>query len=249
MEYGIEELATAAGVPVDTIRFYQSQGLLVRPRRAGRRAVYSQTHLSRLRRIRRLQRDGFPLGVIRRLLTRRSGRADAALLRVLSEERGPGNLSRAELAAEAGVPEELIAAVEGAGIVEPLRVAARARYGDIDAQMARAALTLLRAGFPLQDLLALAIGHAEHVRDLADRAIDLFDAHIRRDREGRARHPSHVVAAFRDLLPPVTALVAHHFQRTLVARAIARLERKGDREGLKHALEATTGGRLEITWR
>ena len=40
MQYRVEELARAAGVSVDTIRFYQARRLLPAPRRAGRRAVY-----------------------------------------------------------------------------------------------------------------------------------------------------------------------------------------------------------------
>ena len=71
MQYGVEELARAAGVSVDTVRYYQAKKLLPPPARAGRRAVYATRHLERLRRIRRLQRDGLPLGVIRRMLAER----------------------------------------------------------------------------------------------------------------------------------------------------------------------------------
>ena len=63
MHYGVEELARAAGVTIDTLRYYQAQKLLPPPARAGRRAVYSARHLDRLRRIRRLQGEGLPLGV------------------------------------------------------------------------------------------------------------------------------------------------------------------------------------------
>jgi hypothetical protein len=115
--------------------------------------------------------------------------------------------------------------------------------------MARAALALLRGGFPLQHLLALAIRHSENIRDVVDQAIQLFDDHVRRDKTGAEREPDDVVTAFHQLLPAVTALVAHHFQRTLVARAIARLEKTGDAAGLRHALRAANTGRLEITWR
>src|SRR5579884_1581306 len=122
MQYRVEQLAAAAHVRVDTIRFYQAKGLLPRPRRVGRHAVYTDGHLNRLR---RLQREGFPLSVIRRLLGPRTRGTGAALLRALAEERGERTLSRSDLAVEAGVPESLIAAVEDAGIVEPLRVGAR----------------------------------------------------------------------------------------------------------------------------
>src|SRR5437879_7712736 len=66
MEYRIEQLARAAGVAVDTIRFYQGKGLLDAPRREGRVTWYAESHLERLGRIRELQRRGFPLTVIRR---------------------------------------------------------------------------------------------------------------------------------------------------------------------------------------
>ena len=68
MEYRIEQLAQAAGVAVDTIRFYQGKGLLSAPRREGRVTWYADEHLERLRRIRSLQQRGFTLTVIRRFL-------------------------------------------------------------------------------------------------------------------------------------------------------------------------------------
>jgi len=248
MNYGVEALARAAGVTVDTVRFYQAKRLLPPPRRVGRRAIYSSLHLDRLRRIRRLQADGVPLAVIRRLLVPAT-RSDTALARALTEERGRRTLTRAELAAESGVPEALITAVEGAGIVEPLSADGRARYASVDVELARHALRLLQEGLPLTDLLALAIRHADNVRDVVDQAIELFDRHVRREKDGRERDPDAVVDAFRRLLPTVTALVAHHFHRTLMARALGRLERLGDTDALKHALKATATGHLEVQWR
>jgi len=248
MEYRVEALAKAADVSVDTVRFYQAKGLLPAPKRVGRHAVYSGAHLTRLRRIRRLQSDGVPLAVIRRLL-QPARRSDSALARALAEERGQRTLTRAELAAEAGVPEALVRAVEQAGIVEPLAGAKDARFAAVDVELAREALRLLHEGLPLTELLALAIRHADNVREEVDRAIELFDQHVRRRGDGAERDPAEVVEAFRRLLPAVTALVAHHFHRTLVARALARLEQAGDRDGLKHALAATTAGRLEVSWR
>jgi DNA-binding transcriptional MerR regulator len=248
MEYRVEALARAAGVTVDTVRFYQAKRLLPPPKRVGRHAVYSATHLARLRRIRQLQADGMPLAVIRRLL-QPARKTEAALARALTEERGRRTLTRAELAAEAGVPEALVQAVEQAGIVEPLAGAGEARFAAVDVELAKEALRLLQEGLPLTELLALAIHHADAVRETVDRAIALFDRAVRRGSDGVERDPAETVEAFRRLLPAVTALVAHHFQRTLVARALARLEKNGDREGLRHALAATTGGRLEVTWR
>jgi len=248
MDYGVEELARAAGLRVDTVRFYQARGLLPAPRRAGRRAVYSSAHLARLRRIRSLQQEGLPLDVIRRVLGER--RAAGALARALRTERGSRSLTRGELAAESGVPEALIRAVEETGILEPVRTGGQVRYADADVELARAALSLLNERVPLPELLAIAIHHAESVREVVDRAIELFDRHVRRDRQGQEVAPGAVVDAFRRMLPAVTALVAQHFQRTLISRALARLERLGDRDGLRHAVAATRdAGRLEVAWR
>jgi len=252
MEYGVEELARAAGLRVDTIRFYQAKGLLPPPRREGRRAVYAAPHLARLRRIRRYQEQGLPLDVIRKLLGGR--RTGAALARALRAEQGSRTLTRSQLAAEAGVPEALIRAVEEAGILEPLRLGTHpgtgVGYTDSDVELARAALALLGEDLPLPDVLALAIHHADSLRETVDRAIELFDRRVRRDRDGAERDPAAVIEAFHRMLPAITTLVAHHFQRTLVARALARLDRLGDRDGLRHARAATRdAGRLEVTWR
>ena len=149
MDYDVEELARLAGVRVDTIRFYQAKGLLPRPRREGRRAVYSAHHLARLRRIRSLQDQGLPLDVIRRLHGER--RAAGALARALRAEQGSRSLTRSQLAAESGVPEALIRAVEEAGILEPVRVGPDVRYTDADVELARAALALLGEDLPLPD--------------------------------------------------------------------------------------------------
>ncbi len=68
MEYRVGELAEAAGIGVDTVRFYQSRGLIPPPVRRGRFAIYSADHLDRVRRIRTLLDAGFSLAQIRRLL-------------------------------------------------------------------------------------------------------------------------------------------------------------------------------------
>ncbi len=249
MDYRVEQLAAAAGVSVDTLRFYQARRLLPAPRRAGRHVIYGERHLARLRRIRELKRQGLPLGLIERMLSADGRGAAGSLRRALAEKRGEERYTRAELAAQSGVAEELIAAVEGAGLIEPLHSGGRESYAKPDVELARAALAVLREGFPLGELLALALRHAESTREVAERAADLFDRHVRRDRSGAERPEREVVASFERLLPAVTALVAHHFSRTLVAVALARLEERGESEALRAALGATRSGRLEVAWR
>ena len=251
-EYRVEELAAAAGVGVDTLRFYQARGLLPSPARVGRRAVYGERHLERLQRVRELQQQGFSLAQIARLVERPKARAEAPLLRALVEEGGGGGrrLTRAELAAEAGVPEALVRAVEASGIAEPLGVGDEATFGEADLDMARAAMRVLEAGFPLTTLMQLALRHAHEVNETCEAAIDLFDEHVRR--AGPAEDdPDAITEAFRTLLPQVTRLVALHFQRTLVNRALERLSGSDDADALAAARAATEAARLEVAvrWR
>lgn len=91
----MEELSARAGVSVDTIRYYQSKGLLPAPRRQGRVAWYDTDHLDRIARVRSLQSRGFTLATIVRLV---NGELDAADEALLGELAGSG-LSDAATAA------------------------------------------------------------------------------------------------------------------------------------------------------
>jgi DNA-binding transcriptional MerR regulator len=76
----VEELSARAGVSVDTIRYYQSKGLLPAPRRQGRVAWYDDDHVDRIARVRSLQSRGFTLATILRLVNGELDAADEALL-------------------------------------------------------------------------------------------------------------------------------------------------------------------------
>ena len=43
--FGLQELAERSGLPIRTIRWYQSEGLLPKPSKNGRDAVYRGEHL------------------------------------------------------------------------------------------------------------------------------------------------------------------------------------------------------------
>ena len=72
-EWRIDELAQRAGVAVDTIRYYQREGLLPAGERSGRSMRYGPRHLERLERIRALQARRFSLAAIRELLDHDGG--------------------------------------------------------------------------------------------------------------------------------------------------------------------------------
>ncbi len=122
MRYRVDELASRAGVSVDTVRFYQARGLLPQPERSGRLAWYSDDHLRILQRVRDLKDKGFTLASIRRLLAGDLDAADEALVAAI-ERPAPGDpqafLSLDELAERTGVSPALLQAVEREGLLVP----------------------------------------------------------------------------------------------------------------------------------
>jgi len=66
--FSVTELADLAGVTPRTVRYYLAQGLLPAVGQSGPGSKYDQSHLLRLRLIRRLQAEHLPLAEIRRRL-------------------------------------------------------------------------------------------------------------------------------------------------------------------------------------
>ena len=250
MAYSLSEVVEQSGVPVDTIRYYQTIRLLPGPGRDGRNAVYDDVHLDRLRLIRSMAGRGLSLKVIAMLLEKgERTQSDRALLTAIEEESTEPGYDSAAAARQLGVPPALLASVERAGLAEAQEQAdGSRRYTDGDLRVARGALKILGYGFPLTRLLALAVKHDRSIRKTVDGAIDLFDQHVRKRTRGSEADPEAVSAAFKDILPLVTALVAHHFQRVLVNRALKRLKKTGDRGPLEVALRVASETRLGVRW-
>jgi DNA-binding transcriptional MerR regulator len=237
VDYRVEALAAKADVSVDTVRFYQSRGLLPPPRREGRVAWYDDDHLERLARIRRLQARGLTLATITRLLAGELDAADEALVTAVAViPDAPGDVDEVtltieELAERSGIPLGLLQAVVKEGLLIPRRAGGEDRFTTADVEAGAAGLRLLEAGLPLPEVLALARQHHAAMRAVAERAVELFDTHVRHplrdsglaDDEAAAR----LVEAFTTLLPATTELVTHHFRRTLLNVAQEHIERVG----------------------
>jgi len=82
----IGSLAAAAGVGVETVRFYQRRGLLAVPPRAGGIRRYDGREVDRLRFIKRAQAAGFTLSEIAELIALDAGE-DRARARELAKAR------------------------------------------------------------------------------------------------------------------------------------------------------------------
>jgi DNA-binding transcriptional MerR regulator len=152
-EWRIDELAQRAGVAVDTIRYYQREGLLPPGERSGRSMRYGARHLERLERIRALQTRRFSLAAIRELLDHDGGPSSIESL-LAGHERA--TYDREQLPVAAGLSTELVQALERSGLLRDPTESGLDAYDADDVEMLRACADLRSLGVPDGVLLELA---------------------------------------------------------------------------------------------
>lgn len=235
--FTVEELAHHANLSVDTIRFYQTRGLLAPPARSGRQASYNSRHLARLTEIRELQKTGLSLNTIRRIFTKEAQDADRALFEELTKpirSLGPGHfLTIDQLSEKTSIPTPLLRSLVSEGLITPVKIDDLEVFPQSDVEMARAGLTLLESGIPLSALLELAKKHHIATKESAVLAISLFDEYIRNpivENKELTDPAKSLIDAFNHLLPAAVALVSGHFERTLLSLAQSHLEKVGATE-------------------
>ncbi len=246
----LSELVRRSGFAVDTIRYYQRIGLLDAPRRNGRNALYHRSHLDRLRKIRSMARQGLPLKVIKAMLLRsaKSG-PNRALIAAVRAEANPARYTGEQFAKALGIPRGLADLIEGCALRELLQDETGAiAYSETDLIAARGVVQILDYGIPVTRLLALALKHHSATAETVDDAIELFDEYVR-SRPGDDRGAEAIADVFREMFPVVVSLIAHHFHRLLVGRALKRLKQSGDEEAFIAARQATAGATLDLPLR
>ncbi|MGH9225255.1 MAG: MerR family transcriptional regulator [Acidimicrobiales bacterium] len=235
MRLRVEELAKAADVSVDTVRYYQKQRLLPPPERDGRLAVYTGEHLERMNRIKDLQRRGFSLAVIRRFLAGELDPADEGLAAAVVEAGDEGRDGEAEelfdideLAARTLVPAPMLDALVRDGLLVGRQHQGALHFTAADVAIVTGGMRVLEMGLPLPELLALARRHNVATRAFAVEAVELFDTYVRQPlRSADLSEPERaerMVLAFQTLLPVVTELATYHFRRVLLQVAQEHFE-------------------------
>ena len=212
----MEQLAAISDISVDTVRYYQSRGLLPPPEREGRVAWYGPEHVERIAQIRSLQRKGLTLAAIRRVVI---GRARPGRRRPRGRRAPRARTESGEPGDRAPGPGRVLGAQRRAGIVDPGGGTRGhpARAGPSTARSATPPPTsswsarrcgCLEFGLPLATCWRWPAMPTPAMRGLAERAVDLFDEHVRkpiRDTAGDdAAAAEQMVDAFRELLPAVT---------------------------------------------
>ena len=143
-DWRIDELAQRAGVAVDTIRYYQREGLLPSGERSGRTRRFGPEHLERLERIRALQSRRFSLAAIHALLERDDPGALAGLL-IGSEE---ATYDHDELLEAAGRRRRLVRDLTDAGLLRDPAEHGRSAYDADDVNVLRSFADLGRLAIP-----------------------------------------------------------------------------------------------------
>ena len=157
--------------------------------------------------------------------------ADAALAAAAAAapDDTDARLDLAALAEAVGASTTLLESVARAGLLLPHHIDSDgvARYSDADVEAVRAGLTLLDAGLPLAELLALAGPTDAAVHDIAERSVDAFLRFVRDPVLGTTpdeeQATGRLVTAYERMLPATERLVAHHLRRRLILAALERL--------------------------
>src|SRR3954463_7129380 len=148
----IDDLAHKADLTVDTVRFYQREGLLPAGIRGGRTKQYGTEHLERIRQIRDLQARRFSLAAIKALLE--SERHD--LVDGIFAGEGGLSYSLADLIERSALSATLVDRLRDVGLLRDPDEFGRAAYDSTDLDMLRATAELHRLGIPDDVLVELA---------------------------------------------------------------------------------------------
>jgi len=166
----IDDLARLSGTTVDTVRFYQREGLLPPATRRGRALLYGPEHLERLERIHDLQARHFSLKSIRAVV-------DEGRLQLLDQLFGgqKRSFTREELIAESGLEPGHVAILEAGGIPdEPAGHGARAYDGD-DLALLSSLRSSLDRGMPTTVATLLLQLFTRHLDALRQDVFDIFN--------------------------------------------------------------------------
>ena len=218
-DWRIDELAQRAGVAVDTIRYYQREGLLTSGERNGRTRRFGPGHLEQLERIRALQSRRFSLAAIRALLERDDPGALAGLL-VGSEE---ATYDHDELVETAGVTPELVRDLTDAGLLRDPAEHGRSAYDADDLNVLRSFADLGRLAVPDAVLVELARIYATGLDEIQRQLVELFTVV-----EERGWHPDAVedfratFSASVDRFARDVRVIADYTQQRNLQRAVLR---------------------------
>jgi len=229
----IDDLARRTSLTVDTIRFYQREGLLQPAARVGRTKEFGPDHLARLERIRELQTKRFSLAAIRALLDADRG-AD------LVEEVFAGDIGVSytleELIQKSGINEKTVAVLRSERLLRDPAEFGQSTYDANDLDMIRAVGELSRLGIPNPILIELARIYVDGVESMQSQVVEIFSGQSPTSLtpEEFVEFRSNADSAAHSLYPLFTRVVEYLHKRTTQRLALKAIE-------LRAALPQTEG--------
>jgi DNA-binding transcriptional MerR regulator len=181
-ELTVDELATAAGIPVRRIRFYAGKKLLPPPRLDGRTGLYGPAHLARLQLIADLQDAGYTLSAIEDFLAGLPDDADADAVELVGTLVAPGSSGPALVLRREELVERLGRSLDEAQL-QSLERANLLQVGDdgllhlTQAQL-DFARRMLAVDAPLDALVEAGVLVRQHARSLAEDLQGVFERRI-----------------------------------------------------------------------
>ncbi|MGZ8764666.1 MAG: MerR family transcriptional regulator [Acidimicrobiia bacterium] len=225
----IDDLARDCGLTVDTIRFYQREGLLPAAERVGRTRVYGAVHRERLEQIRDLQQRRFSLAAIKALLdAERPGIVEGIFAG------GDTHYSFDELVERAEIDPALADRLRWSGLLRDPAEFGRDAYDAADLDLLRSVADMARLGLPGDVIVELASIYTEGVERMQSQVLDLFTG--RRgpgwtDADELRAFQTNAAASAGELLPTVTRMVQYVHQRTLQRLTLGAIETEVDGRG------------------
>jgi DNA-binding transcriptional MerR regulator len=231
----IDDLAREAGLTVDTIRYYQREGLLPPAERCGRTNLYGPEHLERLERIKELQGRRFSLAAIKALLAE----SREGLVEGIFADRGGVTYSLEELIERAEITPELTDLLREAKLLRDPLEYGRDAYDNDDLDLLRTMRELYDLGIPAHALVELGTIYADGIEALQTKVVELFTTggSIPWSENELAEFQNTSARAATEILPLARRLVDYLHHRTIQRLTLGAIERG--------ALPDTSGDRSE----
>ena len=218
----IDDLARDSGLTVDTIRFYQREGLLPAAERVGRTKVYGAVHQERLEQIRDLQQRRFSLAAIKALLdSERPGIVEGIFAGSAT------HYSFEDLVTRSEVDPALADRLRESGLLRDPAEFGRDAYDAADLELLRAVANMARLGLPGDVIVELANIYTGGVERMQSQVLELFTGRRGpgwKDADELRAFQAHAAESAGELLPTVTRMVEYVHQRTLQRLTLGAIE-------------------------
>lgn len=229
-EIGLDELAARTGVSGRTIRYYQSEGVLPRPRKDGRDARYTGAHVERLELIAELQARGLKLEAIKDLVGRDRAHRSVSdwlgvdeVLRASWADDETALMSLAEVHELLGKhPRRLVGEMVDAGLLDRN---ADGTFAVPSRALLDIALRMLDAGVSIDIGTKAAAVLRRRLSRAADDLVRLFQSETGKSFAGKGR-PAEIATAL-DALRPIAQDAAQLILAQELERALRSLATKG----------------------